>query len=376
MSWLGLWQSAEEGAPHGAARGVFDPRGLLPQGSNGSLLLTAKDALLPRGSLVLEFCPSAQDRPVLLLHFQGAGDWPFELTIWALPDGAVTVALEQYGAAWRWQFAGRQMRGGRSQRLTLVWDAPTRFGRLSLDRLNGQPVETQSFAAPKPWRLQDLALAFDSTAPAVQRASQLSYLALSDEVEPVGPLPGIDVDMPVLTNKGLRRLGQLRRGDVIATISGAWVPVLQVVTRQMPACGAFAPVWLQSPYFGLSQPLCLARGQRLLMSGSLVEYNFGAEAALVAAGDVRSRFVAAPDADTRPWLVTYGQLVLPDHETPVICGVGVESLWLGRLRRHPEALLQSALAHVSRSDLPEHGAIKYPTINAFDAAVLFQGRRA
>lgn len=54
-------------------------------------------------------------------------------------------------------------------------------------------------------------------------------------------------------------------------------PILQRMTRTVPALGSFAPIRLRAPYFWLLQAVIAAPYQRLIIRGSDVEYMFGQE---------------------------------------------------------------------------------------------------
>ena len=111
----------------------------------------------------------------------------------------------------------------------------------------------------------------------------VAFVALSDEIEPLGPMPGLVGSTPVLTPDGYLPVGHLRRGDLVTTESGETVPVLQSISRRVPARGSFQPIRLRAPYFGLRRDIVVAPHQRLVIRGSQVEYMFGKEAVLVPA---------------------------------------------------------------------------------------------
>ena len=162
------------------------------------------------------------------------------------------------------------------------------------------------------------------------------------QIEPLGPMPALTGNVPIRTPCGYRRVGHLKRGDLILTEMGETVPVLHVIRRRVPARGSFRPVRLRAPYFGLRQDVIVAPHQRLVLSGSQVEYTFGREAVLVPAryliNGVSALAVDGPDE------LTYHQLLLPDHEVLLAAGCPMESLYIGRLRRKPEQLAASLLA--------------------------------
>ena len=54
----------------------------------------------------------------------------------------------------------------------------------------------------------------------------------------------------------------------------------------------------------------------------------------------------------------------------------MESLYLGRLRRKPDAFAGSVLAHVPRHLVPEHGTPVFPVLRSFEAVTLIEQRAA
>ena len=330
------------------------------------------DSLLVRGTMMLEFHLPETARPEPLLLYTQGGGWPLRLAVQAVPGGGVSFVLEQSGSVLHQTLNPTgQGRAGRL-RLSYAWDAPARTGRLILEQPDGGRMQIASLSAPKPWRLRDLqALSglLGYVAPSVK------YLAMSANVEPAGPAPGLLPATPVATPQGFRSLGSLQRGDLVLTSGGAAVPVLQIVSRQVPALGSFAPVQLRAPYFGLKQDIQAAPFQRLVLSGSEVEYQFGQPAVLVPAGNLLGTGTALPGR-VRSSLITYCQAVLPDHEPLIAAGTMTESLFVGRLRRDPQHLAASLLSSAGWVDLPEHRQPKFPVLRAFDAAVLAERRTA
>ncbi|MBY6140060.1 Hint domain-containing protein [Leisingera daeponensis] len=320
--------------------------------------------------LELHLPETARPEP-LLLYSQG-GDWPLRLALQAVPGGGLSFVLEQCGAVLHQTLNPTgQGRAGRL-RLSYAWDALAGSGRLTLEQPDGGQMQIAGLSAPKPWRLRDL---MALTGPLRFIAPAVAYLALSSKVEPAGPAPGLIPSIPVATPAGYRALSSLQRGDLVLTSGGEAVPVLQMVERQVPAIGTFAPVRLRAPYFGLLQDIQVATFQRLVLSGSEVEYLFGRPEVLVPAGNLVGTGTALTSRAETP-LITYCQAVLPDHEPLIAAGAMTESLFLGRLRRDPQRLAASLLAPFGASVLPEHRQPKFPVLRAFDSAVLADRRTA
>ena len=200
------------------------------------------------------------------------------------------------------------------------------------------------------------------------------FLAVSDRVEPLGPTPRLTDRVPILTPQGYRTAASLQRGDMVETMESGPVPVLQTVSRVVPACGSFRPVRLRAPYFGLVRDIIVAPDQRLVIGGSEVEYIFGREAVLVPARYLVNG-VSAIEL-TGAVTVRYSQVILPRHESVIAAGCPIESLYVGRLRRKPEPLAASLLAPFDRNALPEHAPSSYLMLRPFEAVTLMQRRAA
>ncbi|MCA0870590.1 Hint domain-containing protein [Seohaeicola saemankumensis] len=341
----------------------------------GAVAAGGPDGLLARGSLVIEarIPTSREAMPLIYVHHDG--DWPFHLSLQAIPGGGLTLVLDQGNGVVHQTM--RTSDSGRSEtlRLTYSWDAPARSGLLSveqMDQTDQNVIVQHTVHAPGPLRLSDLrALLTDG--PHRYLADEVSFVAASDMIEPVGPMPTLAPDTPVATPTGYRAVRQLSRGDLVMTSDGQAVPVLHRLTRSVPARGLFRPLRLRTPYFGLLQDIVVAPTQRLVLTGSDVEYMFGCESVLV---EVRHLLggTSVVAADSGP-LTHYTQLLLPHHEAVIAAGGIAETLYIGRMRRRRDSLGTSILAGLDRHGLPEHAQSLYPVLNAFDAITL-AGQRA
>ena len=329
--------------------------------------------MLNQGSLIVETRVSAETRPQTLLAFQRT--WPVrgQFSLQALPRGGI-VLVDAHGddichATLPFNSDGRLD----ILRLTYSWDAAQNWARLTLERPESDHVHTVTLNSALAMPLDDLKAVFAHGCN-YEMDEEVLFLALSDRIEPVGPLPALTAQVPIMTDRGERPAGSIRRGDVVITDEGGQVPVLQVVRRTVPARGSFRPIRLRAPYFKLSRDIVVSPQQRLVMHGSEVEYMFGREAVLVPARHLvndRSAFVA-----NGPDLVTYHHLLLPGHEAVLAAGCSLESLYIGRLRRKPEAIEASVLAEFDRNRLPEHAKPVWPVLKPFEAVTLATVRAA
>ncbi|MBU3259119.1 Hint domain-containing protein [Roseovarius sp. PS-C2] len=329
--------------------------------------------LMPRGTLLLETKLSPDGRPQTLLSFQRNYPWPGSFCLRALPCGGI-ILVETQGEDIRHATLPHQPDGRMDTvRLTYSWDAPARWGQLTLERPESGSLHSVDLPPPHPMLMAEIAaVTTDPERRVMDR--DVDFFAVSDRIEPVGPMPTLTSQVPIATTMGERKAGELRRGDVVRTEHGQTVPVLRSVSRTVPALGSFRPVRLRAPYFGLRRDIVVAPQQRLVIGGSQVEYMFGREAVLVPAqylvNGVSALYANGPE------LVTYHHLLLPGHEAIIAAGCAVESLYVGRLRRKPEQLARSVLAQADRARLPEHAKPVWPVLKPFEAITLALERAA
>lgn len=365
MGWIGLFDGE---TPRFDSDGLTNAR--LPQGP-----LPPPNRLMPRGTLMAETRLSPDGRPRTLLQIERDHPWRFSLTLQALPGGSFTLIETQQDRMRHVTLP--HVPDGRMDLIRLIyrWDAPGKTGRLTMERPEADSSHSVAMTQPHPLPMADLAqLVIHPHHREAEAGSGISLLALSDRIEPQGPLPGLTGNVPVATPSGYRPAGALRRGDLILSQSGKAVPVLQTVKQRMPAHGTLRPVRLRAPYFGLRRDITVAPHQRLVIGGSQVEYLFGSEAVLIPARHLINNVSAMPAQG--PDLVTYHHLLLPGHEVIDAAGCPVESLYVGRLRRKQAALAASLLAPFDRAQLPEHPQPVWPVLKPFEAVALALSRVA
>ena len=327
----------------------------------------ALDRLMPRGTLVLETRLSPDTSPRTLFAFRHTYPWPGGLSLRVMPNGGI-VLIEAQGDDLRHStlphVTNTQIE---TVRLSYCWDARRGWARLTLEQLDTDTVRSLDLHAPRPLPVSELRAAIKD--PRRRELDPLvNFAAISTAIEPVGPMPGLTGRTHVLTAHGEVPANRIKRGDMIKTARGNLVPVLQAVQRTVPARGSFRPVRLRAPYFGLQRDVVVAPQQKLVMSGTQVEYMFGKEAVLVPAlqlvNGVSAHYAQGPD------LVTYRGLLLPDHETVLASGCPIESLFVGRLRRKPDQLSTSVLAGFDASRLPEHSEPVWRILKPYEAYAL------
>lgn len=360
MTWLALSDRQKDFLDVSRLRKVFHRAG-------------GGDALLVRGTLSMEFTlPDSHDKEPLLF-FETQGRWPSQLAVQAHPGGRLQLLLRQSGQVKQALLSPARAERSEVLRLVYSWDSPSCVGHLALEHGEGGRVHMQPIVSPCPWRLRDLAALIASEGSTVL-SPLVRNLALSSRVEPIGPAPSLTMGTPIATPEGYRRAAGIKRGDLVLTPEGVSVPVLHVLHRQVPALGMNAPIQLRRPYFGLQQDIEIAPHQRLIISGTEVEYLFGKPSVLAPACHFRGTPAARP-TEHRP-VAEYVQFLLPDQASLLVAGIPLESLYLGSLRRNASLLNASQLSGYGKAALPEHGPPRYPVLRAFDAAVLAERRVA
>ena len=350
----------------------FSEFGLGSDRHHKPVVATDTGTVMPVGTLMIEAQITGEERPETLLNLRTRSQGiPRSFTISSIPGGGVslihTLGQQTRHAAIQHGGTGRAC----DLRISFSWNTRSGWARLALERPDTTQIATQRIDGPLPVLLSDMQkLVLDP----VQHNHNFIFAGLSTRIEPLGPAPSIYPATPVATPDGYRPVGDLRRGEIVLTRSGRQVPVLHSVRRRAPAKGSFQPIRLHAPYFGLRKDVIVAPSQRLVISGSEVEYMFGVEAVLVPAGHlVHGR--AATREPAGP-VTEYCQIVLPGHEALDAAGGHLESLYVGRIRRDPEALNASVLCNVPRNSLPEHASPAFPVIGAYEAITLAEQRAA
>ncbi|SMX46838.1 Hint domain-containing protein [Maliponia aquimaris] len=322
--------------------------------------------LLPRGTLMVEAAWPEDRLSRVFAGFSRRAPWPARLSLMAVPGEGLVLEHGQGTHVLRLALPLPDVPPGEVLRLTWAWDSPAGRGRLAAERENGMVLAFRHVAAPPPLTLGDVRV--------LCGGAKTGARAVSDEVEPLGPMPGLDGATLIDTPEGPRPLAQLRTGDTVRTRGGAVVPVLARLERQVPALGACAPVRVRAPWFGLRQDMRVAAGQGLVIGGSDVAYLFGCEEVLVPVRCLLGGPAAAPDPEGP--LETWHQLLLPGNEVLRGSGADLDSLWIGRLRRQRDLLPETLLAQVPASLLPEHGGRGLKVLRPFEAMTLVRARAA
>ncbi|MEQ9692672.1 Hint domain-containing protein [Shimia sp. SDUM112013] len=364
MTWLAI-------ADHNTQ--LFAANGLSNASKDTPCTRRDLEQVLNTGSLLLETRLSPHSQPQLLLGFERGFEHALKFMIRAIPGAGISLVHSRGQDVFHGVLSHDSLSRTDILRVTYSWDMSHKKARIALERPDTGLAFQIVLENPLPITLADVR---EMTMNRALRSmsNDVLFFGVSDRVEPIGPMPGITSSTPVATSFGYRAIGDLKRGDLVETLDGGLVPVLQVIKRTVPARGLFEPVRMRAPYFGLVQDVVVAPEQRLIVGGSRVEYMFGSEHVLVPARHLVNGSAAIKESDHA--LVTYTQLLLPDHEAIEVAGTYVESLNIGRIRRKRDLLRSTLLAPYERALLPEHSRTAFPVLRSFEALVLAEQRAA
>jgi hypothetical protein len=140
---------------------------------------------------------------------------------------------------------------------------------------------------------------------------------------------------------GLRRVEDLRPGDLVETLDRGARPVRWIGRRTVPGRGAFAPIRFAAGALGDHGALRLSPQHRVLIDDWRAEMYFGEASVLVAAQMLVDGAMIRPAPCTA---VTYLHVLLDDHEILLAEGMATESFLPGDYLCHAGSALQAELA--------------------------------
>jgi hypothetical protein len=361
MSWLGL---ADQKERRFSLRGIGHDRLSTRRHPNHD------DYLLTRGSLVVEVEPGISE-PLCGFQRKDKNECRFVLRLSG--EGVVTLEQGETTSSAAITLDPPETQPDAGLRITFAWDWTCRWARLCIERPGSSAISLTDVPDCRPMALRDLRAMIMGRSPFGVGRSVI-YAALSDELEPVGPTPGLHPTSLIETPFGPRKASDLQRGDTVLTRAGEVVPILHKLDRTVPARGSFEPVRLRAPYFGLNRDVLVAPEQRLVVGGADVEYLFNAETVLAPARHLTNGVLAVQDGSAPT--AQYTQFILPQHKAIMVSGTSMESLYIGRLRRNRQLLAMTALRHLDRNSLPEHRRAAQLDLLGHEAVLLAQRRVA
>lgn len=326
-----------------------------------------------RGTLILETNVAPHTKPQTIIGVELRGNEICDLTIQAMPGGGIHFLLRSGDEILHAALSHDAEDQANLLRISYSWDLPAARGQLVIERPGTNKLYLRKIERPLPLTPRAVQALVQSSGHR-HMCENLVFLAVSNQVEPIGPMPALCPQTPVQTPNGMKPVGTLKRGDLVTTLNGDAVPVLQAIRKTLPARGSFQPVRLRAPYFGLTQDIVVTPEARLVVGGTQVEYLFGAESVLVPVKHLTSAASAKFEGDHR--LVTYVQLLLPDHEPIMAGGTALESLSIGRMRRKRKLLSATLLGEFDPHTLPEHSKTAFPVLKSYEAVTLAHLRAA
>lgn len=364
MTWLAL-------TDHNDRR--FSPRGLGLDKKPTPQMDTSGSGLLTRGTIMFETRLSADGRPQVLFGYKTTFPSLRSLTFQAIPGGGIAMVQVQGSAISHAAIEHHETGRTDVVRITYSWDSAAKWGRMTLEKPEETAIVSTVVEHPQPLSIEDIRDLMlgrgDQTF-----AQDMIFAALSDQIEPIGPMPTLLSNTPVATPWGYKPVRDLKRGDTVQTASAVVVPVLQTLQRTVPARGSYRPIRMRAPYFGLQQDIIVSPDQRLIIDGPEVEYLFNQEAVLVPARHLVNGVAAI--WETSGPTITFSQVLLPEHETILAAGAPLESIFIGRIRRDPRQVKSTMLRNFDSAHLPEHRRPAHQVLRWYDAIHLARRRAA
>lgn len=279
MSWLAIWD--------GRKLTHFDARARMADLSHG----TIRFEMTLRGEIQV---------PAML--WQGRTGTARDLRITCRPNGAVCV--EQ--GAFLFETDAGFLFSGEPLLLHYSWDRLGKTGQLVLTNTQTGTRIAAHTGSIAPDSLAEIVP--ETPGPMVS----VSYAGVANHPLPDRPLPGIAGDTRIQTPKGPTRVADLQPGMCILSQMGEEQTIRWIGQTDVLARGPTSPIRLRAPYFGLTEDITVSRNQKLLLTGSEVDYLFGEEQVLALVEDIR-RASAAQICLEHPMVTTY-HVLLDDHD--------------------------------------------------------------
>lgn len=366
MIWL-----AKNDASHSALSGpVHAPTASMALAARTTQ--TAGLQLLDRGSIIIETNldqTNYTSSPLVECKISGATASLFSVVVDRC--GNVEVRLQIGGAISRLNLAGDANLTQSSLRITFSWDMKQKTALLSVEApKDGYLSQTQT-TTPLPMPMEIITALMAQRYPARVNA-KVTFLSVSNRIEPVGITPSIAGPSLIDTPIGRVPIKALNCGDLVTTLDRGPQPIRWICERTVPTRGLFQPLRLRAPYFGLLQDIFVAPEQRLVFENTEIEYMFGVESVLVEARHLANNVnVIREPASTDD--IQMFQLLFDDHEIITVSGCKMESLYIGDMGKSPGMLKSTLLAEMPATQVPTHKEIARPLLRSYEAMALQKG---
>jgi len=330
-----------------------------------------KQTRLDIGSIILEFSiDHSLSEPQLLLKSYSHTPVQCCLRIWADADGAISLELRSGHLARRIDLSANTLETSNQLRLTFSWCIEK--NKMLLSAENNVTGDLRQAEARNPISMpMSLLTGMLQNADGQFVTQNISLLAVSDQIEPVGLIPSIAGFCPVETPRGFVSIQHIKSGDLVNTVDNGPQPVRWVCSRKVPTQGLFCPIRLRAPYFGLLQDIVIAPEQRLLFENDEVQYMFGEESVLAEAHHFskQGKISAEPNQAN---IVLY-QLLFDQHEIINVAGCQMESLFVADIANNPDLLSTTLLNELPIDLIPRHTKLARPLLRPYEAMTLAAG---
>ncbi len=281
--------------------------------------------------------------------------------------GTFWIRLGKHDRSERYDLPTSIMPGRHRIRISFSWSVDANWGQFSIFVPQSDQIFHRFVAVPNGVSVGALrTLLTDDENSLI--ADNVVFMAVSDKVEPIGPLPNLAGSSQITTPAGQTSLSSLRRGDLVTTLDGETAQVRWVGSTLVPAKGSLRPICLRAPYHNLNKDCFVSGNQRLLQTGAEVEYLFGEEDVLTKTRDLlngsSTLYAKAPD------VVRYYHLLLDRHDIVNVNGAWMESFHALPVLDDAVARESSVISELPYELLPNTSELARPVLQSFETVTL------
>lgn len=330
---------------------------------------TPSSGLLECGSIIVEATIDQENyTPVALLQCTISGQTNSQLCLTIDKDGNTNAHLQLGDAVCQLNISGDTALTQTQIRITFSWNMQNKTALLSVENpKTGLLCQTEtSTPLPMPIEIMNTLLA---QRPPACVSPNITFLGVSNQIEPVGFMPSIGKHSLVKTPTGAQPIETLLCGDLVETADNGPQPIRWICERTVPTKGLFQPLRLRAPYFGLLQDILVSPEQRIVFESPETEYLFGVESVLVEARHLVNNVnvIREPSIDDNIHLF---QLLFDSHEIITVSGAQMESLFIGKIADDPDMIKSTLLAGLLPENVPYHKCIARPLLRSYEAMAL------
>lgn len=286
-------------------------------------------------------------------------------------DGSTTMLLQLGEVGYRLRIDGDNTQQQTQLRITFSWDVQNNTALLSVESPENGSLSQAETNAPLPMPMEIINALLEQKLPANVDVG-VTFLGVSNQIEPVGFAPSIAKQSLIDTPNGPMPIENLLCGDLVATADNGPQPIRWICERTVPTRGLFQPLRLRAPFFGLKQDILVAPEQRLVFENTEIEYLFGVESVLVEARHLANNVNVIRETASADSISLY-QLLFDNHEIITVSGCQMESLYIGQIANHPDMLKSTLLSGLPPADVPYHKEIARPLLRSYEAMALQSG---